>query len=71
MEPGMEPGIHSFTAYEQKKLLELVFLFWKKMIFQFPSSSSFFLDSTSSMISKITLQLITQFNIHKEGDDIY
>lgn len=47
------------------------FILKKKKIFQLPSSSSFFLDSTSFTISKITLQLITQFNIHKEGDDIY
>lgn len=39
----------------------------KRKIFLFPSFSSSFTDSTLSKISKISLQLITHFNIHGES----
>lgn len=56
----------SVTAYEEK-ITRISGYIMKRKIFRFLSFSSSFTDSTSSKISKISSQLITQFYIHGES----
>lgn len=58
----------------RKKKYRISGYIMKRLFFWFPSFSSSFTDIILSKISKISLQLITQFNIHRmyvENHDTY